>query len=123
MTTLKIQLRKKFDWGVLATAQGLKDILTVKVKFELDTDFTLAQASLPVPLTAKALVKHDGYMVCQMIFTQEMTRDDLIELVKKVRQLVWPEQDERKQLCQNSKSLQNEKTTLTLESKDPLLKE
>jgi len=137
MATVKMKslplVQQKFNWDTLGCAGMVNNMFKVVVSFELDTDFTLAQHSLPEYLMAKLKVSHEwngqNYMVCQMILTQEMTRDDLIELVTMVRK--WmdggppeeTEQQERNQLWQHSKQNQKEKITPTLALSDQQQKE
>lgn len=105
---------------MLGTAGAVVNMFKVVVKFELDTDFTLAQASLPVHLMAKIVVIHDKYMVCQTILTQEMTREDLVTLVTGIRKFMdgpppkEAEFKERALLCQSSKKNHNVKISPTL---------
>jgi len=131
MTTRPKQ--KKFDWSILGCAGHINNMFKVNVMFELDTDFTVAAMSLPEPLVMKIKVSHEWggnkYMVCQTIITQEMTRDDLIELVTGIRKFMDGEQpkdyeqEKRRALWPSSKKNQNEKIMPTLALSDPSQKE
>ena len=108
--TNSLQKHKKFDPAILSCGGYIKNMFRAKVMFELDEDFTIASQSLPSYLAAKIKVSREvhghKYMTCQMILTQEMTREDLIELVTKVRRWMDGEppvetvQPERTQICQ-----------------------
>lgn len=120
------------NWDSLGTAEHIVNMFRIRVCFKWEAEFTRAQHSLPLPLMAKIHVSHEWngqeYMVCQMIFTEEMRREDLVQLVTMVREAMdgksydQYKEDERKLLCQNLKNSPKEKTTLMLESKDPLQK-
>ena len=129
MTVKSHQKERKSEVEKISSAGFVLNMFKVDVMFELDTDFTLAQQSLPNYQTVKIKISHDWggnkYMVCQVILTQEMTKQDLIDLVTGIRTwmdgvppMTEAESKERKQLCQKSKKLHNEKTTPMLESKD-----